>query len=116
MRNQLFQLLHMATAMALDLGLDKPARQELPANPAGLLPQLRLKYRLLAEEAEGRRAVLGCYYLSSTYAGTVGVINPHLTNLSRQVMLCITKTKLSAVQLLYWQLLSAACRHRSREV
>jgi hypothetical protein len=51
--------------MALELGLDKPARQDLQASPAALLPQLRPQARLPPEEIEGRRALLGAFYLSS---------------------------------------------------
>ncbi|KAJ9614190.1 hypothetical protein H2200_002326 [Cladophialophora chaetospira] len=69
--NQLYLFMQMATSMALELGLDKPARQELPTSPAAIIFQLRLKSRLVAEEVEGRRALLGCYYLSSAICSAV---------------------------------------------
>ncbi|KIW26095.1 uncharacterized protein PV07_09222 [Cladophialophora immunda] len=65
-RQVLYQLVQMANSLALDLGLDNPVRQELLVNPASLVPELRTKYLLALEEVEGRRALLGCYYLSSS--------------------------------------------------
>ncbi|KIX97615.1 uncharacterized protein Z520_06393 [Fonsecaea multimorphosa CBS 102226] len=65
-RQMLYQLVQMANSLALDLCLDRPVRQELPVNPASLVPELRTKSVLAPDEVEGRRALLGCYYLSSS--------------------------------------------------
>jgi hypothetical protein len=72
-RQQLYQLVQMAVSMALDLNLNRPVRLD-PTAPPTLVPQLGLKARLLLEEIEGQRAILGCYYLSTRYVAVSPVI------------------------------------------
>ncbi|EXJ70962.1 uncharacterized protein A1O5_05955 [Cladophialophora psammophila CBS 110553] len=83
-RQQLYPLLQMANSVALELGLDRPVRQQLPINLASLVPELLIKSRLPIEEVEGRRALLGCYCLSSSMCFTMRKPNnlPHSAYIS----------------------------------
>jgi len=59
----------MAISMAIDLGINKPPKQAAGANRTNFLDaQFLTHYQLTPSkpaEAEGKRAFLGCYYLSS---------------------------------------------------
>lgn len=61
---QIYQLCQMATSLTADLGIDKPVRRvgfgkgtSIPFN--AFVPNINL------EDAEAKRAYLGCYYIAS---------------------------------------------------
>lgn len=68
-RQQFYQLCQMANAMAVDLGISHPAKQEPSLNCFETNDTRSHNLdtpRLLPENIEARRTLLGCYYLTSS--------------------------------------------------
>jgi hypothetical protein len=58
----------MATAMAIDLEINKPVKHDTRMDAFTIFsqsPQTFMPAKLQPEEIEAKRAFLGCYYLSS---------------------------------------------------